>query len=692
MATTVDGIAIRLGADPTGLQQGIRRAESAIDSFGSRAKAVIGRMGAAIKGTADRALTPMTSLLLGGGVAVAASRFGDFSEELMYYGMVAKKSKEGIAALRSEIHGLAKQTGIDQQVILGGINKIAEITGDTQFAEGMAGMLAKTSKATKTDLADLATVASTMRVQWGWNEQAIAEAFNTLIVQGDAGSYTLQNLAGEGKALLSSANAFGIKTKGQFESFGAFLQIMNSSIKSEAEVTTSMSALMNELISKSKDLGKLGVRVFDMKDGKAQVRDFETIMMELMKATNADISVISPMFGDEAKKALKPLMEEYQRGWSNYRKIRDSALGSGTSEIDSRFAKTADDFNTNISKMKAAALEFADTHMAGPIERLTFAMKYLNEHQKLVEYGFKAMAAAAAALVAVKVASWGMEVAKFGKELFDLAKGKKGGAGGAIGDVVDGIGVQKVYVVNMPGGGLPGVGDLPGLPGGAKGAPAAAPKAAGWFSRMFPNFAKGLNFVKSNLLSLGGIFALGAAKVGGLAATIGAGVAGLAVATVPLWGVIAGAVVAFTGLLAILGTFIDLQIERNAAEKRIVDMQKANNETIYSRYGEEAAGLMAQSQDIDREIAMEESSFFPDQEKIDNLLVHKSNLDSMYRDAVKQSIARRKDSVVGQDTPINNEFKIFVDPAKQTAVVEQVSGPVNGKFKASTKPWAGRIQ
>lgn len=663
MSSVVDGIVLRLGADPASLQAGLRKASASLDTFGGRAGAVMSRVNASLKSSADRALTPMTGLLLGGGVAVAASRFGDFSEELMYYGMVAKKSKDGIAALRSEIHGLAKQTGIDQQVILGGINKIAEITGDTQFAEGMADILAKTSRATKTDLSDLATVASTMRVQWGWNEQAIAKAFNTLVVQGDAGSYTLQNLAGEGKALLSSANAFGIKTEQQFDSFGAFLQIMNASIKSEAEVTTSMSALMNELISKSKDLGKLGVRIFDKKDGRNQVRDFEAIMMDLMKATNADIKVLSPMFGDEAKKAIKPLMEEYQRGWTNYRKIRDSALGSGTSEIENRFATTATDFNRNIGMMKAAALEFADVNMAGPIDRLTKAMQFLSEHQGLFSAALYSLAAAAGVLAAVKLGSKVKEFGDFAGELKGLAKGvQPGGKGISSGPgALAGIGtVQQVYVTNW---------HMMG-------------QTQGMTSYMDPTrSAAGMKeFTNETVRSTGRLGRFG--NVVGRMARSDLGMGALSIAT--SWA---------TGKILEAGSLIlDWMQSKEDAEKNTIEMQEENRKSAskkgsdYLYWSDQRDAAELEKQQIQNSLG---NNFFGIGEG--RIKVLDENI-GIYQRMMKEANARRivqEAQTTGIKAP-DQTIQIYVDSEKRRAVVES-SGGYDGpnKLRVNTMPWAG---
>ena len=445
-----NSVTLRIGADPTKLQNGLKQSSAAIDSFGSRARASIARVGSSLKGLADRMVTPFNSLVLGGGLGMAIKNVGDLSESLMYYGMAAKKSDADTKVFRDSLHKMAVETGVDANTILSGISKIGEVTGDFDFSEQMGETLAKAAKASGASVDELAAVAASMKTSMGWGAEQIASSFNSLIIQGDQGSYTLQKFAAEGKALLAAASSFGIKSQDQFANFGAYLQVMNTSIKSEAELTTSVSSLFNELIGKAKDLKKIGVRVFD-KDG--NLNDFDDIMRQLMEKTDGNIKKISPMFGASALKALTPVMAEYKNGWQTLDAITKSGQDgmNNTVELDKRFQKTSDDFNTNVNKMKAVALKFADTNLAGPVNQLSDALKYLGEHQGLVTAGFKAMTVAAGALVAVKVGEF---VKSFGGLVGDLKGFWSRKNGNATADAIEAAagGVQKVFVVNMGGG------------------------------------------------------------------------------------------------------------------------------------------------------------------------------------------------------------------------------------------------
>ena len=486
-------LTLRLGADSTALNNGLRASASAINSFSGKTRATFSRLGSSISSFSDRAITPMTGLLLGGSLTMAAKGVGDLSQSLMYYGMSAKKSDKDTAALRKSLHQMAMDTGVDADQILAGMSKIGEVTGDFDLGEKMGLNLAKASKASQASVEDLATVASAMNNSFSWGADQIQQAFNALIVQGDAGSYTLQALAGEGKALLAAAKSFGVKSTDQFSSFGAYLQVINADIKSEAETTTSVSTLFSELIVKQKELKKIGVSVFNA-DG--SIKNFDIIMRELMAATDGNIKKISPMFAEGARKALIPIMSEYKKGWTTLDTITTDGMKAitNTDELDKRFAKTADDFNTNIAKMKASAVSFADTNLTGSISSLSEALKFLNGHQEIVSAGFKLMAGAALALTVVKIGGFIGQIRGLAGDLTQIWKGKGKEASSSSAD----LSVQRVFVTNM-GGGLGGS-YYDDIPMSKKSVTASLPNASAEIGK----FGKGLSAARSGLNKFGG--------------------------------------------------------------------------------------------------------------------------------------------------------------------------------------------
>lgn len=648
-----NSVTLRIGADPTKLQNGLKQSSAAIDSFGARARASIARVGSSLKGLADRMVTPFNSLVLGGGLGMAIKNVGDLSESLMYYGMAAKKSDADTKVFRDSLHKMAVETGVDADTILAGISRIGEVTGDFDFSEQMGETLAKAAKASGASVDELAAVAASMKTSMGWGAEQIASSFNSLIIQGDQGSYTLQKFAAEGKALLAAASSFGIKSQDQFANFGAYLQVMNTSIKSEAELTTSVSSLFNELIGKAKDLKKIGVRVFD-KDG--NLNDFDDIMHQLMEKTDGNIKKISPMFGASALKALTPVMAEYKNGWQTLDAITKSGQDgmNNTEELDKRFQKTSDDFNTNVNKMKAVALQFADTNLAGPVNQLSDALKYLGEHQGLVTAGFKAMTVAAGALVAVKVGEF---VKSFGGLVGDLKGLWSRKNGNATADAIEAAvgGVQKVFVVNM-GGGMGSANymdddDLPVTTQKTAIAMEATTKEMGRFRQGLSNARAGLN-------------RLGSGAIGGTLLTAATS-----------W--------AMNQIYNFGQAFIEWrQVVANSREIAANTID-TNAKSFETRYGKNVHA--SRYDETLKAINEEETSFWPSQKKLDKLYeTLKIQRELMSRDIKNGS---QRVNAQNYEQALNQNIVINVD-SNGRAVVETDKGkPPKVKSRTNTPSW-----
>ena len=652
-----NSVTLRIGADPTKLQNGLKQSSAAIDSFGSRARASIARVGSSLKGLADRMVTPFNSLVLGGGLGMAIKNVGDLSESLMYYGMAAKKSDADTKVFRDSLHKTAVETGVAANEILNGVSKIGEITGQFDFAEEMGSNLAKAAKASGASVEDLANVASSLRVTMGLTADEVAKFFNSLIIQGDQGSYTLQKFAAEGKALLATTSTHGIKTAEQFASFGGYLQVMNSQIKSEAELTTSVSALFSELASKAKDLNKIGVHVVDKN---REFNDFDAIMRQLMDKTKGDILKLGKFFGASSMKALMPIITEYKNGWETLDTITKSGQEgmTNTNVLDERFEKTANDFKTNVSKMKAVAETFADTNLAGPVESLTSALNYLSKHQGIVTAGFKAMTVAAVALGAVKLGGLVKDVAGLAMDIKGIWS-KKGGAGAAAngaGASAMSAAVQKVFVVNMRGdfGGGSDYMDDDNLPVTTRKTATAmetTTKEVGRFRQGLSNARAGLNRLGNSPLAMS---VMGAATSWAMGQIYNFGQA-----------------------------FIEWRQVVTNSREIAANTIDSNAKSFEERYGKNAHAK--RYDETMKAINEEETSFLPSQKKLDKLYAQLN----VSRKLMAQDIANGTQRTSAQDymQALNQNIVINVD-SNGRAVVETDKGkPPKVKSRTNTPSW-----
>lgn len=656
-------VTLRIGADATGLQNGLRQSSTAVSSFGTKARATIARVGGSMRGLADSLVTPFNSLVLGGGLGMAVKNVGDLSESLMYYGFAAKKSDADTKVFRESLHKTAIETGVAATEILNGVSKIGEITGDFDFAEEMGPRLAKAAKASGASMEDLANVASSLKVTMGLTADEVSKFFNSLIIQGDQGSYTLQKFAAEGKALLATTSTHGIKTAEQFASFGGYLQVMNSQIKSEAELTTSVSALFSELASKAKDLNKIGVHVVDKN---REFNDFDAIMRQLMDKTKGDILKLGKFFGASSMKALMPIITEYKNGWETLDTITKSGQEgmTNTKVLDERFQKTANDFNSNVDKMKAVALQFANTNLTGPVEQLTTALGFLSRHQGIVTAGFKMMAVAAAALGMVKIGGLVKDVAGLARDIKGIWS-KKGGAGasaaGTGASALD-ASVQKVFVVNMRsgfGGGSDYMDDDAPM---YQPATQKAAQAMESTTKEVGRFRQGLSTARA------GLNKFGSSVIGG---TLMNAATGWAINQIYNFG---QAFMEWRNVVADVEANSRAMVDRNQAE-------------FEKRYGPEAARWSKKHGDTLLEIQKEENSFLPSQKKLDKLY---GDL-RLYNQLTKNAVAAQKgDKMMSPQEymqALNQNIIINVD-SNGKAVVETDKGkPPKVSGRKTTPGW-----
>lgn len=654
-----NSVTLRIGADPTRLETGLRQSSASINSFGVRARASIARVGSSLRGLADRMVTPFNSLVLGGGLGMAIKNVGDLSESLMYYGFAAKKSDADTKVFRESLHKTAVETGVAANEILNGVSKIGEITGKFDFAEEMGGILAKTAKASGASVEDLANVASSLKVTMGLTADEVAKFFNSLIVQGDQGSFVLRSFASEGKALLATTSTHGIKTAEQFASFGGYLQVMNSQIKSEAELTTSVSALFSELTAKAKDLNKIGVHVFDKNK---EFNDFDAIMRQLMQKTNGDLQKLGKLFGASSIKALQPIITEYKNGWETLDAITKSGQEgmTNTKVLDERFEKASNSFNSNVDKMKNVALEFADTNLTGPVEQLTTALGFLSRHQGIVTAGFKAMAVAAIALGAVKIGGLVKDVAGLARDIKGIWS-KKGGAGPSAtseGASALNASVQKVFVVNMRdglGGGSDYMDDdVPPVKNMAKQTSVAMETT----TREVGRFRQGLSTARAGLNKLGNT-ALG--RIGLTAATT--------------W--------AMDKIYDFGQAFMEWRNVVADVEANSRAMVERNQENFEKRYGSKAAVYSKKHGETLLEIQKEENSFLPSQKKLDKLYADLNMYNTLMKNAIKNGDG--KNGVSAQEYMAN--FVINIDSSGKTVVETDKGKPPKVKVHKNTPGW-----
>lgn len=400
--------------------------------------------------------TALATGAAGTGSAVAVMGLEERYERL---GIQAGKTKEDMATLRAEMFATSQQADVrvDQSEMLTAVEKIVEKTGDLKFAQDNMANIGRVMQATGAAGIDVGEMFADMSQKFGLkNSEDVLAAIDTLVVQGKAGAFTLQNLAAEGASVSAAYAAMGRTGPKAVQEMGAMLQISRMGSGSAAEAASAMESVLADITSNYEDIEKLGIEVFDeeaLARGEKKFRDLPSIVKEIMEATNSDITEYSQLFGDEAMRFMKVLSsDDGKASFDSFLSI--SGDGTAVLQDSARAAQTA---NAAMMTLKTAWMSFADEKLAEPIADLADAINSIEpENLNRALTGATALAGTLGAVWA------GRKAYKMGKSVVDFVRGPKSGGGANVAGLPSGE-VSNVYVTNMPSGGFGG-----GMEGGGK--------------------------------------------------------------------------------------------------------------------------------------------------------------------------------------------------------------------------------
>ncbi|MBW1712418.1 MAG: phage tail tape measure protein, partial [Deltaproteobacteria bacterium] len=380
-------------------------------------------------------------------------------------------SQKEVNTLKREIFETAQQPDIriDPGELTSAVEKIVEKTGDLDLARKNMRNIGLAIQATGAAGQDIGAMVADLQQKFGLKDKdEFLRALDTLTAQGKEGAFTLQNLATEGEGVTAAYAAMGRTGPEAVREMGALLQVFKGGTKSSAEAATTFVAVMRELVAKADDLKDLGVEVWDPDQlalGKKISRSVPQILTELIKATEGDISQLSKIFGEEAAKGVKVLINQYQQaGKLDFDKfLRVQADGKMLLEDAARVAGT---FNASMRSLYTTWQAFADAKLEGPVKSLSDLAASLKPEQiqkflTVATYGAGGLAAAVVGRKLGLVKAAGAIFRRVSRKgSLARAGGRDSRPFGALGR----LGVQPVEVVNWPAGGLLGAAG-PGTPG-----------------------------------------------------------------------------------------------------------------------------------------------------------------------------------------------------------------------------------
>lgn len=268
-----------------------------------------------------------------GGIEGLARGVFDFNEQLMRFGLAARKTPEQAQAIGAAARQIATETGLAASTVLAGARAFVDLAGAENYSEGVMRMLARTAQASGAAIGDMATVAYSLTNALKIRPEELEDVIGGLINQSKDGTIHFQNMAQEIIALGPKFARFGVLGRQGASELGAMLQIAGSGFKDAAEASTGIQGLFRGLQLHEDKFRKAGVATMTMgKDGAKHLRPLEEIVndiskSELMKDPSKLLKDIGRGEGDAF---LRLWIEQIAK----YKELYESAQANGVVQKD----------------------------------------------------------------------------------------------------------------------------------------------------------------------------------------------------------------------------------------------------------------------------------------------------------------------------------------------------------------------
>lgn len=394
-----------------------------------------------------------------------AKGFVSLDRRLSRLAIAAEVSKEKASELYDEIQRVSNLEGIriDPSESLSAIEEILTKTGDLGYAmenlPNIAAVIQATGAAGQ-QVGGIFTEFKKLAIEG--SKEAMA-AIDVLNKQGKSGAFTLASMANSGPQIFAAYAATGRQGAEAVTELGAALQVIRGGVGSDEQAVTAFEALIRDITSpdRVKKLQQLGgISVFDqdkLKDGIEVMRPLPSIMEEIVNKSGGMSEKLAMLnLTDEAKRALNPLIALYKdTGSANAFSGFMSIVGDGSVTLADA-AVAAGDAAASLQLLGNSFDKFTNQRLAEPIRELSAAINSIDDDtiQSWLKWGETAIWAVGGLVAAKK----GLDIANAAGRFLGKGKGSSASGKGGFQD----LGAMPVFVVNMPSGGMGGLGgDVP---------------------------------------------------------------------------------------------------------------------------------------------------------------------------------------------------------------------------------------
>ncbi|WCZ04230.1 phage tail tape measure protein [Vibrio parahaemolyticus] len=381
-----------------------------------------------------------------------------FDAQMTRIGTDAKLSVEQVENLKASVQDIAnnKDIRISASDLASAVGGVLGKSGDLEFLNENLENMGLFMQAFGVDAQSTAAIFSQFREKGVRDAELVRKTVDDLYGQFAIGSVSVKELAEVSAQLFSTYQGKGPDAVKQM---GALLQLFAKTKGNANEALTSIQAVFSTFSDKKKIefLDRQGIDVF--KKGTKEVREPVELLLDILDAAKNDPTKLGDVFDGTAIEGLSSLYDIMNKDL--IRKMTGDIGVAG--DTQKAAAKNAATFNSALTALDNSFNKFASQRLAEPIQDLADAINSVDDEtiQNWLEWGETALWVVGGLIAAKK----GLDLAASIKSVF----GKTGipGTGGKGG--IQDLGAMPVYVVNMPGGGMGGLGgDITG-DGGGKG-------------------------------------------------------------------------------------------------------------------------------------------------------------------------------------------------------------------------------
>jgi len=459
------------------LMRGYQQADARTRKFASGAKAEIASIGRAWNTTVGK----LATIGVGFSAAKIVVESAKIDKSLIQVGQTAGATSAQLQALRNQLFTMAEQTGKAVVTLAEGFSGLiaSGLSWDQASATigGINTAMAVTGADARTLANGLTVAATAFQFDLANPDMALA-ILDKMTVAGRLGNAELENLSDIFARVGTNAQAAGMS----FDKTLAFIEALSMVEKAPERLATLADSTLrlftnSRLISEAQKV--TGVKFFDDKGSRRDAFDVLTDIRKKYSQLNTEIerqAFVSKMLKGadlDTVKGMRTLLEgDMLDTGKRFSETIEGASGTLKRDVPGAMKNAAD----QAARLKAT-LGLAGDRLARPIN---------DALSKLIEWSLNSKAEGGLGLSGEQIAGG---AAAAGVTAYIAGRLIKNGfgrllSGGAstIGNIAVGkalqeaVGITPVFVVNWPGG-LGGVGQLPGIPGGqVPGLPAPMPR------------------------------------------------------------------------------------------------------------------------------------------------------------------------------------------------------------------------